>query len=139
MPVLDIVEMGILRDIDIDENLVTVRITPTYSGCPAMTAIEMEIINTLKSYGFTGIRVIKDYSQAWTTDWMTREARNKLQNYGIAPPEPGAGKDLRERKIPCPYCGSTNTEMQAAFGATACKALYYCHHCDQPFEHFKCH
>lgn len=136
---LDIVEMGIARRIDIDDDSVTVLITPTYSGCPAMNAIEMEIRSTLTEHGFDDVKVQKDFSEAWTTEWMTPEARQKLSGYGIAPPGIINSQELKDRIVKCPYCGSEHTELQTEFGATACKAQYFCNDCDQPFEHFKCH
>jgi ring-1,2-phenylacetyl-CoA epoxidase subunit PaaD len=145
IPVLSIIELGIAREVIIDDDKVTVRITPTYSGCPAMKAIEQEIEKTLRINGIQNFEVVKDFSETWTTDWMPDEAKKKLKEYGIAPP----GKTKKEddflkslkgssRVIPCPYCDSTNTELQSEFGSTACKSQYYCHDCDEPFEHFKC-
>lgn len=146
IPVLTIEELGILREVDVDGNKVIVRITPTYSGCPAMKAIEDEIVNKLKINGIQEFEVKKDFSETWTTDWMPDEAKQKLKEYGIAPPgktEEENGDFLASLKrsskvIPCPYCDSTNTELQSEFGSTACKSQYYCHDCDEPFEHFKC-
>lgn len=143
IPVLNIVEMGIARKVEIEGSRVTVRITPTYSGCPAMKAIEDEIEKTLRINGIRDYEVIKDFSDTWTTDWMTGEARQKLKEYGIAPPGKASEEDFMKslkntRKIACPYCDSLNTEMQSEFGSTACKAQYYCHDCEEPFEHFKC-
>lgn len=135
--------MGIARSVDIENDTVTVKITPTYSGCPAMTAIENEIYNKLEENGIERFEVKKDFSETWTTDWMTGEARQKLKEYGVAPPgktsDEDVLKDLKNTKIiPCPYCDSLNTELQSEFGSTACKALHYCHDCEEPFEHFKC-
>lgn len=143
IPVLNIVEMGIARSVEMDGGTVEVRITPTYSGCPAMTAIENEIRTRLEEYGVGAFAVTKDYSEPWTTDWMTGEARRKLKEYGIAPPGDTPDDDVLKalkntRIIPCPYCDSTNTKLQSEFGSTACKAQYYCHDCEEPFEHFKC-
>ncbi|MDX1618422.1 MAG: 1,2-phenylacetyl-CoA epoxidase subunit PaaD [Balneolaceae bacterium] len=144
IPVLNIVEMGIARSVEIDEeDRVLVKITPTYSGCPAMTAIENEIRDKLERKGIDAFQVKKDFSETWTTDWMTEEARKKLKEYGIAPPGETSDDDVLKslkntRIIPCPYCDSTNTELQSEFGSTACKAQYYCHDCEEPFEHFKC-
>lgn len=141
---LNIVEMGIAREVSVDDGKVTVKITPTYSGCPAMSAIEKEIKQKLREKGVGRLEVRKDFSETWTTDWMTDEARRKLKEYGIAPPgqtddDEGFLKSLKSTKvIPCPYCDSLDTELQSEFGSTACKALYYCHDCDEPFEHFKC-
>ena len=143
IPVLNIVEMGIARGVEIDERGILIKITPTYSGCPAMAAIEDEIVRTLKAKGVDQLRVNKDFSETWTTDWMTDEAREKLREYGIAPPDKTTDKNFmveagKMRIVPCPYCDSFNTELQSTFGSTACKAQYYCKDCEQPFEHFKC-
>lgn len=135
IPVLNIVEMGILRDIDCSDDGITIKITPTYSGCPAMVAIENEINRVLADHGIKNTEIKKDFSEPWTTDWMTDEAKQKLNNYGIAPPHPTSEKN---HKIKCPYCGSENTKMQSKFGSTACKAQYFCNDCEEPFEHFKC-
>jgi ring-1,2-phenylacetyl-CoA epoxidase subunit PaaD len=145
IPVLSIIDLGIAREVTVKNNKVTVRITPTYSGCPAMKAIEQEIEKTLRVNGIQNFEVIKDFSETWTTDWMPDEAKQKLKDYGIAPPgktekDDDFLKSLKgsNRVIPCPYCDSTNTELQSEFGSTACKSQYYCHDCDEPFEHFKC-
>lgn len=145
IPVLSIIDLGIAREVTIEDDKVIVRITPTYSGCPAMQAIEDEIEKTLRVNGIQNFEVNKDFSETWTTDWMTAEAKKKLKNYGIAPPGKTEKVDdfLRSLKEPgkgvaCPYCDSTNTELQSEFGSTACKAQYYCHDCEEPFEHFKC-
>ncbi len=143
IPVLDVVEMGIVREVEIKENSITVKITPTYSGCPAMQAIENSIISLLHEKGIKKFSVKKDFSASWTTDWMSDEARKKLKDYGIAPPKYRADQQIdqpiSERSIECPYCESTNTSLQSEFGSTACKAQFYCHNCEQAFEHFKCH
>lgn len=145
IPVLNIVEMGIVRSVENEEEKVIVKITPTYSGCPAMSAIENEIHRKLEEKGIEHFGVRKDFSRAWTTDWMTEGAKKKLKAYGIAPPGKTSGSDedvlssLKNAKIvPCPYCNSLETELQSAFGSTPCKALYYCNECEEPFEHFKC-
>lgn len=146
IPVLSIIELGIAREVTIEDDKVIVRITPTYSGCPAMKAIEDEIKKTLRVNGIQNFEVNKDFSETWTTDWMTEEAKKKLKEYGIAPPDKTEEDDddfLKSLKgssrvIPCPYCDSTNTELQSEFGSTACKSQYYCNDCDEPFEHFKC-
>jgi ring-1,2-phenylacetyl-CoA epoxidase subunit PaaD len=145
IPVLSIIDLGIAREVTVKDGKVIVRITPTYSGCPAMKAIEQDIEKTLKINGIQNFEVKKDFSETWTTDWMSDEAKKKLKDYGIAPP----GKTEKDddflktlkgssRTIPCPYCDSTDTELQSEFGSTACKSQYYCHDCDEPFEHFKC-
>lgn len=145
IPVLNVVEMGIVRGVEIDNGRVTVVITPTYSGCPAMNAIELEIHKKLKEKGLHDVKVRTDFKESWTTDWMTDYARRKLKDYGIAPPEDSDASDdfltsLKgsQKVVPCPYCDSLDTELQSEFGSTACKSQYYCHNCDQPFEHFKC-
>lgn len=145
IPVLNVVEMGIVRDVDIQDGFTTVKITPTYSGCPAMNAIEMEIHKKLKEKGVHNFKVLTDFKESWTTDWMTDYARKKLKDYGIAPPEDTDDNDdflttLKgsQKIVPCPYCDSIETELQSEFGSTACKSQYYCNACEQPFEHFKC-
>ncbi len=142
IPVLSIAEMGILRGVDVEGDEVLVRITPTYSGCPAMHAIKDEIRETLSKHGYSKVVIREDFSEAWTTDWFTGEAREKLSVYGIAPPQQLVNENmmpLEERTIPCPFCGSENTKLTSEFGSTSCKALFYCTDCEQPFEHFKCH
>jgi ring-1,2-phenylacetyl-CoA epoxidase subunit PaaD len=146
VPALSVVELGIVRDVDIDERgMVTVSITPTYSGCPAMRVIEQDILAALASQGWPDAQIRTVYSPAWTTDWLGETARQKLTAYGIAPPPPARsddGPDLvhigrRASAIPCPYCGSVATVTRSEFGSTACKAVMYCDHCHQPFELFK--
>lgn len=144
IPVLNIVEIGIARKVDIQEEKVIIKITPTYSGCPAMSAIEQEVKLKLAEKGVKHFEVRKDFSETWTTDWMTDEAKKKLKEYGIAPPGKTSEDEdflqsLKSTKVvPCPYCDSLDTELQSEFGSTACKAQYYCHDCEEPFEHFKC-
>jgi ring-1,2-phenylacetyl-CoA epoxidase subunit PaaD len=145
IPVLNVVEMGIVRDVEFDKGGLIVKITPTYSGCPAMNAIEQEIHKKLTEKGIEHFRVITDYKESWTTDWMTNHAKKKLKDYGIAPPEKTSESDdfLKNLKgsqkiVPCPWCDSMDTVLESEFGSTACKSQYYCHGCDQPFEHFKC-
>ncbi|HEX9745079.1 MAG TPA: 1,2-phenylacetyl-CoA epoxidase subunit PaaD [bacterium] len=143
IPVLDVVEMGIVRDVEYLDGLCTVSITPTYSGCPAMQVIEDEIIDVLKNNGIESAEIKLVYSPPWTTDWMTEDAKRKLKEYGIAPPGKVCGKqhDLMAtsgQANSCPFCESDNIEIRAEFGSTACKSLYYCNSCLQPFEYFKC-
>ncbi|ACY48433.1 1,2-phenylacetyl-CoA epoxidase subunit PaaD [Rhodothermus marinus] len=147
IPVLNIVEMGIVRDVRLEGDTVHVEITPTYTGCPAMRTIEESIVQTLRGRGFQKVIVHKVFREPWTTDWMTDEAREKLRAYGIAPPPPRAddAPDLiplpfsvaRGPTVPCPFCGSEQTRQTSAFGSTACKALFFCEACRQPFEYFK--
>ncbi len=134
IPVLDIAEMGILRSVEVDETgHVTVTITPTYSGCPAMEAIQSTILDDLGKAGFTDAEVKTALSPAWTTDWMTDDARRKLEEHGIAPP----ARTGSEQPARCPQCSSTNTDVISPFGSTACKALMVCSDCGEPFHHFK--
>ncbi|MBS1783728.1 MAG: phenylacetate-CoA oxygenase subunit PaaJ [Bacteroidetes bacterium] len=142
VPVLSILDLGIVRQVSVHENEVVITITPTYSGCPAMDVIAMNIRMVLLSKGLRSIRIENQLSPAWTTDWMSDDGKKKLKDYGIAPPIRKANQDLglfEEDAVPCPKCGSKNTEMTSAFGATACKSLYRCKDCLEPFEHFKCH
>lgn len=145
IPVLNIVEMGIVRHVQWQGDECIVKITPTYSGCPAMNAIEYEIRNKLNEKGITYFQIITDFKESWTTDWMTDHAKKKLKEYGIAPPvgRADSGDFLTNLKgsqkiVPCPYCDSLETDLQSEFGSTACKSQYYCSGCEQPFEHFKC-
>lgn len=145
IPVLNIVEMGIVRQVVVDvDNRILVKITPTYSGCPAMHAIEKMVCEKLEERGIGEFEVKLDFSETWTTDWMTEEAKAKLKDYGIAPPEKTEEegdflKNLSSTKIiPCPYCDSFDTKLVSQFGSTACKSQYFCDGCHQPFEHFKC-
>ena len=141
IPVLNIVDLGIVRDVRLDNDDLTVIITPTYSGCPAMQAIEDDIAAKLKENGFQNVKLCTVLSPAWTTDWLTDEAKKKLMEYGIAPPEMVTTDKnvLLDKPKECPHCGSENTEMKSRFGSTACKALYVCRDCSEPFDYFKCH
>lgn len=139
---LSIVELGIVRDVSVEGSAVTVTVTPTYSGCPAMRTIEEGIVTALQAADFARVRIKTVYAPAWTTDWIEAPAREKLRSYGIAPPEPTRAEPLVQlaptpRRTPCPFCGSSNTSLESEFGATACKSLHTCHACRQPFEHFK--
>jgi ring-1,2-phenylacetyl-CoA epoxidase subunit PaaD len=147
IPVVSLAELGILRDVRVAEDGVTeVVITPTYSGCPAMGQIEDDVRQTLQAHGLQA-RVLTQLSPAWTTDWMSDEAKAKLRAYGIAPPvrraqdAPQSVQLLRRRRtpdqVPCPQCGSDNTTEITAFGSTACKAQYRCLDCLEPFDYFK--
>jgi len=141
VPVLSIRELGVLRDIEIGADEVVVVLTPTYSGCPAMHAMEDEVVRSLRQRGIERVRVRTVYSPAWTTDWMSDEAKAKLEAYGIAPPGRVEQDDLvplrRRAPVTCPYCKSVNTIMRSEFGSTACKAIHFCYACHQPFEQFK--
>jgi len=143
IPVITIEELGVLRNVEIQLDKVIVTITPTYTGCPAMKMFEDDIVNTLKSKGINEIEVNMVYSPAWTTDWITEEAREKLRIYGIAPPIKGSQDkgilfSSGTKVVKCPRCNSSNTTLKSQFGSTACKALYTCDNCLEPFDYFKC-
>jgi len=143
IPVITIVELGVLRKVEIFSNKVVITITPTYTGCPAMKMFEDDIIKELNSKGIDNVGIKMIYSPAWTTDWMSVEAKNKLQEYGIAPPVDGsADKGVLFENGPkiviCPRCKSEKTTLKSQFGSTACKALYACDDCLEPFDYFKC-
>jgi len=142
IPVLSILDLGIVRNISSEDNNLIVTITPTYSGCPAMNQFEDDIVAKLKENGIENVKVIMTYDPPWTTDWINDEARQRLEEYGIAPPIKGTedkGILFKERvNVKCPQCKSTNTEVISQFGSTACKALYKCNDCLEPFDYFKC-
>lgn len=143
IPVLTVVDMGVVRKIKITDNEeVTVTITPTYSGCPAMNEIEQNIRLHLKKCGMEKVTVKNQISPPWTTDWMTDEGKKRLEEFGIAPPE-GSTSDKsvlfgEPKKVKCPHCKSAHTELVSQFGSTACKAQYRCLDCREPFDYFKC-
>ena len=144
VPVLSIIDLGIVRDVFVDSAIGSVRvvITPTYSGCPAMDVIAMQIRMCLLSKGAKQVLVENQISPSWTTDWMTEKGKEKLEAYGIAPPKRKSSNPLalfEEDTVTCPKCKSNDTVLTSQFGATSCKALYKCNHCKEPFEHFKCH
>jgi ring-1,2-phenylacetyl-CoA epoxidase subunit PaaD len=142
IPVLSLWDLGILQNVERQDDAVIVTITTTYSGCPAMDVIGDEIRQVLKQAGFANITVKQRYSPAWTTDWISAEGRHKLREYGIAPPAEASGSKsalLGDKPVvPCPLCASTRTERVSEFGSTACKALYQCRDCHEPFDYFKC-
>lgn len=141
VPVLTIADLGVLRDARVTPaGAVEVDITPTYSGCPAMNAIALHVEAALAEAGIEG-RTRLVLSPAWTTDWMSEAGREKLREYGIAPPAPHAGRRAlfgADEEVACPRCGSTETEKLSEFGSTACKALWRCTACREPFDYFKC-
>lgn len=141
VPVLTIADLGVLRDVVVDGDRVTVTITPTYSGCPAVDAIRDDIVLALTDAGFHDIEVTLTLSPAWTTDWMTDAGKRKLSAYGIAPPTGRAavGPIRLALAVKCPRCGSLDTREVTRFGSTACKALHECRACLEPFDHFKVH
>lgn len=140
VPVLSVVDLGVIRAVDVEGKQVTVTITPTYTGCPAMDMIAMQIRMALIAAGYAPtIKTI--LSPAWTTDWMTEKGKQQLKAYGIAPPV-GKSMDaayLEDLVVPCPQCQSTHTVLVSQFGSTACKALFKCEECKEPFDYFKCH
>lgn len=141
IPVLTIADLGVLREIVLDGDQVEVKITPTYSGCPAMNMIALEIELALERAGFRHPKVRTVLSPAWTTDWMSEDGRQKLRAYGIAPPQASSLRRalFGEQAVACPQCGSENTELLSEFGSTSCKALWRCKACREPFDYFKCH
>lgn len=141
IPVLTIADLGVLRDVAVSDGHVEVAITPTYSGCPAMNMIALEIELVLERAGIRKPKVLTVLSPAWTTDWMSDDGRRKLREYGIAPPQAGSGRRalFGKQTVACPQCGSADTEVLSEFGSTSCKALWRCRSCREPFDYFKCH
>jgi ring-1,2-phenylacetyl-CoA epoxidase subunit PaaD len=141
VPVLNIIELGIVRAVAFDHGKLIVTITPTYTGCPAMKVIEDNISSKLREKGVYDFEIRTVLTPPWTTDWLSPEAKEKLKEYGIAPPEGSADKSFlfaEQKTVRCPRCGSVNTIMKSQFGSTACKALYVCQDCLEPFDYFKC-
>ncbi|MCA6439372.1 MAG: 1,2-phenylacetyl-CoA epoxidase subunit PaaD [Sediminibacterium sp.] len=141
IPVLSVIDLGIIRDVMVNDDTITILVSPTYSGCPAMDMISMNIKLALITAGFHNVQIQQVLSPAWTTDWMTESGKQKLKGYGIAPP---VGKSfdkmyLEELEVACPQCHSTNTTVISEFGSTSCKALFKCNDCKEPFDYFKCH
>jgi len=144
VPVLSVVDLGIIRDVKTNNDEIEITITPTYSGCPAMDAIRMNIRMALLQEGYKKINIMTTLSPAWTTDWMSNTGKEKLKAFGIAPPTAKQQVCHTElfhggEAIQCPRCNSYNTRLISQFGSTACKALYACHDCREPFDYFKCH
>ncbi len=141
VPVLTVVDLGVIRGVNIFGEKVHVVITPTYSGCPAMKVIEEDIISKLNEKGIKDVEVSLTLSPAWSTDWLSENGRLKLKEYGIAPPADEVDKSVLFAEPPiiaCPLCNSKNTKMVSQFGSTACKAHYQCKDCLEPFDYFKC-
>ncbi|MCB0516621.1 MAG: 1,2-phenylacetyl-CoA epoxidase subunit PaaD [Chitinophagales bacterium] len=132
IPVINIVELGILREVKMIENQWQIIITPTYSGCPAMNMIAADIAKKMREKDIQNFEIITQLSPPWTTDWITAQAMTKLNAYGIAPPS-------RSKNIQCPLCGSKTVSLVSEFGSTPCKSLYKCDSCKEPFDYFKCH
>jgi ring-1,2-phenylacetyl-CoA epoxidase subunit PaaD len=144
VPVLSIVDLGIVREVRVTNNEVNVVITPTYSGCPAMDVIRENIHMELLAHGYKNVVITTILSPAWTTDWMSENGKQKLKAYGIAPPNPkqqvcNTRLFAEDEAIQCPHCQSYNTRRVSEFGATACKSMHQCNACHEPFEYFKCH
>lgn len=140
VPAVNVAELGILRSVELDGDIAVAKVTPTYSGCPAVLAIEFAIEGALRTAGFES-RIERVISPPWTTDWITEEGREKLRAYGIAPPARASNSKralFGEDEVACPQCGSDNTSRVSEFGSTACKALYRCNSCAEPFDYFKC-
>lgn len=142
IPVITIAELGVIRDVIVDGENVEIKITPTYSGCPAMQRMENDIKEILNENGINNLKITTVYSPAWTTDWIPEEAKEKLKKYGIAPPEKTTEDKSwltgKSKIVLCPRCRSKNTKLISQFGSTACKALYQCQDCLEPFDYFKC-
>ena len=146
IPVLSVIDLGIIRKIEFYNEVqkpplggLGVFITPTYSGCPAMDAISMDIRLKLIEHGYKNVKITSVLSPAWTTDWMSEKGKQKLLEYGIAPPQVSGHSKWPDYLPPCPQCQSSNTKLLSQFGSTACKALYQCQDCKEPFDYFKCH
>ncbi|WP_370255152.1 1,2-phenylacetyl-CoA epoxidase subunit PaaD [Nioella sp.] len=132
IPVISLVDLGIVRAVDWQGETLVVTLTPTYSGCPATSVIEMDVETALRGHGIDKLELRRQISPAWTTDWLTEKGRAKLEDYGIAPPQPAGGPNR------CPQCHSTNLERISQFGSTPCKATWRCRDCLEPFDYFKC-
>jgi len=142
IPVITIADLGILRDVQVDGSHVTVTITPTYSGCPAMDEIRADVLTALATHGWDDVEVRQVLSPAWTTDWMSQAGRDKLRAFGIAPPTHQVGGPVSlvlTRRPRCPQCDSADTEELTRFASTSCKSLWRCLACREPFDHFKAH
>lgn len=152
IPVISVVDLGIVRAVEVQDDACVVTITPTYSGCPAMQVIADAVTEALHSHGVHNVTLVSQLSPAWTTDWMSETGKAKLQGYGIAPPQQqvidisglrGGVKrlpqPLSKLEVVCPNCGSVHTQLTSQFGSTPCKALYKCLDCREPFDYFKCH
>jgi ring-1,2-phenylacetyl-CoA epoxidase subunit PaaD len=150
IPVISVVDLGIVRDVAFDGDECVVTITPTYSGCPAMQVIAEDVESALHAHGMKRVRIASRLSPAWTTDWMSDAGKAALKGYGIAPPvqqvidisglKHGVKRHaIQQPDVACPHCGSMHTRLTSQFGSTPCKALYQCLDCREPFDYFKCH
>ena len=132
IPVISLVDLGIIRGVAWQGDVLEVTVTPTYSGCPATSVINFEIEKALREHGVEQIALKRQLSPAWTTDWLSEKGRAKLEDYGIAPPQPAGGPEK------CPHCGSKHVQRISQFGSTPCKAQWRCTDCLEPFDYFKC-
>lgn len=143
IPVLSVIDLGIVRSVETADNHINIAITPTYSGCPAMDVISMDIRLKLIEKGYSNVSIQQQLSPAWTTDWMSEEGKQKLKAFGIAPPNPKqqfcSFEMFQQEAVQCPRCNSYHTELISQFGSTACKSMYRCLDCKEAFDHFKCH
>lgn len=151
VPVLSVIDLGIIRDVHINHNQssaqekkeIRIVITPTYSGCPAIDTINMDIRIKLMEHGYRNVIIEQKLSPAWTTDWMSEQGKKKLKDYGISPPNPKqqfcSTEMFQVETVECPRCNSYHTEIISQFGSTACKSMYRCLDCKEPFDYFKCH
>ena len=141
IPVVSVVEMGIVRTVELEDNSVTVSMTPTFSGCPALRVMHDDIEAKLREIGFEEVQVTTVLSPPWSTDWISEEAKAKLHDFGIAPPAPNSEDDgliqLEASPAACPRCGSFDTSTKNTFGPTLCKSIHVCNRCQEPFEAFK--
>ncbi len=139
IPVVSLVEMGIVRRVVVEGQSVTVTMTPTFSGCPALVEMERLIADKVRGLGAQAVTVEKTLSPAWSSDWISDTGRQKLKQFGLAPPQRHGGNLLVTffDLVACPYCGSSNTTLKNSFGSTLCRAIYYCHDCRDSFEQFK--
>ncbi len=132
IPVISLVDLGVIREVTWQGDTLHVAVTPTYSGCPATSVIALDIETALRDRGIDNLRITQQLSPAWTTEWLSGKGKAKLEKYGIAPPTPG-GTPAR-----CPHCGSSDLTRTSQFGSTPCKALWKCNSCLEPFDYFKC-
>ena len=143
IPVLSVIDLGIVRSVETINDKIEIAITPTYSGCPAMDVIAMDIRLKLIEKGYRNVSIQQQLSPAWTTDWMSEEGKKKLNAFGIAPPNPKqqfcTSEMFQQEAVQCPRCNSYHTELISQFGSTACKSMYRCLDCKEAFDHFKCH
>jgi ring-1,2-phenylacetyl-CoA epoxidase subunit PaaD len=142
VPVLSVIDLGVVRKVEIEDEKVIITLTPTYSGCPAMNTISFDIRLKMAEMGYKNVEIKQILSPAWTTDWLSENGKRKLEAYGIAAPVEPSQNSIslfgRDPIVACPQCKSKNTEMVSLFGSTACKALYKCKDCLEPFDYFKC-